>query len=86
MYLFFSTVSTGIDIAKYIQNYTALYSNTTLNFKTSCAFCTENSIFTKIEQTMSDQSIQIYKLELIKCHNLAFGTNNDKSYNVSNEE
>ena len=40
----------------------------------------------KMQLTMSNQSIQTYKSELIKCYNLAFGTNYDTSYNFLNDE
>ena len=58
-----------------------------MSWKTSCTCCTQNStVFTKIRLTMSNQGTQIYKLELIKCFNLAFGTNHDASYNFSDGE
>ena len=66
---------------------TAFYYKTTISWKTSCTFCTKNStVFTKIQLTISNESIQINKLELIKRYNLAFGANHDTSYNFSNGE
>ena len=61
-----------------IEDHTLFFFNI---FEISCA--TYNQFVCKLQPTMNSHT---YKLKLVKCFNLVFGTSHSSFYNFSNEE